>query len=157
MKKQNIKFASIFTASISLSVLSPVLFSAESSGIDIGIDARLIAFIAIPFVFLMVSTIFDVQAMKAKSNEKHRIETMLFLPLMISFHFILLTGSTMIFFANTTFWMYFLLFLPLLFVLLFAGFYKSYSISKMSMLVIVKYCFTILLYAYSYFIWLSYA
>lgn len=155
--KHQTKLLLIYIFSFILSILSAFLYYENIYGADFGFNVSVLAIVVVPCICLVLSIIFDKVAFKMEINNESIIASLLFLPLFISSHFIILTIGNMKIFSEAVSLWYFSLYLPILVLIIFAYFAYKYSKSYLKLFIIIKYVLSIILYGYGFLIFFVYS
>ena len=150
------KILFLYLLSFFLSGISAFLYYKYIYGMDFLINFIFVAIVIVPIIFLILSILFDKLVVKEDFNLGKLSLSFLYLPLLISIHFIIITYGYMSGFSEAVFLWYFLLFLPLIVNVLYFHFVHKYAFKSKKTFIIIKYVLSIILYLYCFFIWFAY-
>jgi len=157
MKLQHNKIRYLYILCFVLSAISTFLYYKHAYGSDFGFNPSILTIIVIPLIYIIISVVFDIVFLKEIREGKYLVETIMFLPLYLSLHYIFLTVGFLKLLMNEAplLWC-FLLFLPLLILIVFVYFVNEYSNTNLKLFLILKYMLSIILGAYSVIIFMIY-
>jgi len=156
MQFKPIRLVILYLASIVLSLISTVFYYFYLYGADLGPIIIVIAVYIVPLLFLGFSILFDLLYLKNIPQLNGLMLSLLYLPLMISLHLIIVTIDNMRMFSEAVCLWCFLLFVPLFLEIIYAWLCRKFAFYNLKIFLIIKYSLTILVYLYGFVTWFVY-
>ncbi|MGE4378997.1 MAG: hypothetical protein AB7E16_03695 [Candidatus Izemoplasmatales bacterium] len=151
-----IKLLLLYLLSAFVSAVSCFFYYKYIFGADYPVNFIFVAIFIVPIILLISSILFDRLVLKETFKQYEFTLSIIYLPLLISIHFIVITFVNMSGFSEAIFLWYFLLFLPVLLTILFFHIVYIYALKYKRALIITKYILSVILYFYCFFIYLVY-
>ncbi len=150
------KLIYLYSLSILISGISAIFYYKYIYGSDYLINTVFIAIFIVPVIFFALSVLYDKLFLKEANTPFKLTLSLIYLPLLISTHFIIITYNNMRGFSEAIFLWYLLLFLPILLIILFAHIVYKLSIKRIKTYIFIKYILVVILYCYGYLIFVAY-